>query len=218
MSVLNKLENITSDNFLILDIVHQISRARDLGKRIMLIWVKSHIGIMGNEIADKAANEAVVAPDFTHVYVTPSDLAINVKDIFLQRWQNFWMSSSVERGRRYFFLNPRAGSPSWFNDVISRRAFYSTLTRMRLGHGCFRAHLRRIGVLEDDKCDCDPSVICDLNHIVLSCARLERSEFERELEEKEIPRPTDVLSLLYSRDMDIYRSIYKFLATNNIHI
>ncbi|KAL4149659.1 hypothetical protein QTP88_003551 [Uroleucon formosanum] len=59
LSALLALKNPYPKNEIIQAIQEEITHSR---KKIEFIWVPSHTGIIGNELADKAANEAIASP------------------------------------------------------------------------------------------------------------------------------------------------------------
>jgi ribonuclease HI len=64
------------------------------GSNLRLMWVPSHMGITGNEHADKAAKEALDQNVETTIKVVKSDYCKWVKEKIRQRWQNEWRSFS----------------------------------------------------------------------------------------------------------------------------
>ena len=58
-SVLEAMENRKFDNPIVLRSVEFYNELQSLGKDIILCWIPSHIGIPGNEKADKAAKQAL---------------------------------------------------------------------------------------------------------------------------------------------------------------
>uniref|UniRef100_A0A2S2PLL3 ribonuclease H n=1 Tax=Schizaphis graminum TaxID=13262 RepID=A0A2S2PLL3_SCHGA len=59
LSALLALENPYPKNEIIQSIQEKLSNST---KKIEFLWVPSHTGISGNELADKAANEAIASP------------------------------------------------------------------------------------------------------------------------------------------------------------
>jgi hypothetical protein len=58
------------------------------------MWVPSHMGITGNERADKAAKNAVAQNVETTIKAVKSDYCKWVKEKSRKRWQNEWRSST----------------------------------------------------------------------------------------------------------------------------
>ncbi|KAK2575156.1 hypothetical protein KPH14_012826 [Odynerus spinipes] len=52
------MNNTTSKNEVILDTLEKHLKLTTNGQEVRIIWVPSHVGIIGNEAADQAAKEA----------------------------------------------------------------------------------------------------------------------------------------------------------------
>jgi len=59
LSALLALENPYPKDEIVQSIQENLSNSR---KKIEFLWVPSHTGIIGNELADKTANEAITSP------------------------------------------------------------------------------------------------------------------------------------------------------------
>ena len=85
------------------------------GVQIVLCWIPSHVGIGGNEMADKLAKGALL-----HQFVDypksldVSDLNILLENNLLKEWQSKWDSSS--KGRFYYKLQPKVSFDVKYSD------------------------------------------------------------------------------------------------------
>ena len=62
------------------------------GRKVHLCWVPSHVGIAGNELADKAAKEASQLPNITDIPVEARDMHPSIKKGVMESWQRHWSS------------------------------------------------------------------------------------------------------------------------------
>ena len=63
LSSLVALQCLHPKNVLVYNIRNHLHRLRNMGKKVSLLWVPGHVGIPGNENADKLANTAVKFPE-----------------------------------------------------------------------------------------------------------------------------------------------------------
>lgn len=66
-------------------------------KQLVLIYVPSHVGIVGNEMADSAAKRATTSPDSTTATLpTRGDTKNLLKAVTQRKWQYQWESSNAK--------------------------------------------------------------------------------------------------------------------------
>lgn len=60
------------------------------GKHIYIMWVPSHTGIVGNEIADVMAKEAIKDPVQLDIPTSTEDIKKVIKNKLRAKWNNMW--------------------------------------------------------------------------------------------------------------------------------
>ena len=127
LSVLQACENMHIHNPLILDLLEQHHQLILNDYSIVFCWIPSHIGIGGNEQADKAAKEALNL-QIQEFLIHYSDFKPKVSGYILDAWQSEW---NREARNKLHSINSLIGkkqpkSSSVRDDMVIRRA--------RIGH------------------------------------------------------------------------------------
>ncbi|GFX99276.1 RNase H domain-containing protein [Trichonephila clavipes] len=158
MSVLEALENYNdSCHPVVCKILDITSRLYSKGFDIVFCWLPSHVGIIGNEQADRAARSAT-----THLplEVPLSDMKRVILHHIFQIWQESW---SQQLDNKLHSVKPVVGA--W--PVMPMRRTDVKLTRLRIGHTRFthRHLLLGEGAPECPSC----KVSYTVRHILIDC-------------------------------------------------
>lgn len=188
------------------------------GLSVTFAWIPSHSGISGNEKADRLANEAVECGDACPFMNFTEDLATLPKLFLKNHWTQAWLISTRYTGQYYNSIQPDIPVRPWFFKSRFTKRATSVLIRLRLGHMCSPAHLARLRIIDDDKCECGE--VGDANHIFLNCPLLDYSILYSGLTSLKIPFPTCLKSLLYcvNNKIPVYNLLASFIDSNNIKL
>ena len=145
-------------------LLHQLVTS---GYDIHLQWVPSHIGVVGNSVADRAAAGA-------HSHPSPIDLPTDLTD-FLTALQatcfRYWTGQLTDSLRSTHLGDIRHDTrPHWWTHSPCR-ALDTTITRLRIGHSRLRAHLHRLGLADNPYCPWCPTQLDTPEHVLLFCPR-----------------------------------------------
>ncbi|MES9951106.1 MAG: reverse transcriptase domain-containing protein [Candidatus Thiodiazotropha sp.] len=161
LSVLQALNHSSSKNPQIQSLLEKHHEISDL-KQILFCWLPSHVGIYGNEIADRKAKESL------HLNMSDFRIPFNnfkplINKYILSEWQTSWNS---EVGNKLHEIKPLVGKGSLSTCQRFRRDDI-VLTRLRIGH----TRLTHSYLLKGDP---QPKCIgCDKNftvkHFLLEC-------------------------------------------------
>ena len=164
-SVLTAIRNLNWSNPLILQILLKYHSLREAGKKIILFWIPSHVGIPGNEKADIAAKKALQNP-ISDMTIPFSDFRHNISNYIKNCWQNAW---NTEIHNKLHSINPKIGLGVPIHSLSRREDV--VMTRLRLGHTLL-THTHLLSNSPNPIC---PTCGSDLtiNHILLTCPDLD---------------------------------------------
>ncbi|GBO05358.1 hypothetical protein AVEN_94136-1 [Araneus ventricosus] len=127
LSVLESLKSFYMHSHhhpLVLNVLHLLNKLASRDFNILLCWVPSHVGIAGNEKADKAAKLAT-APTNSSTPLT--DFKKYTKLLFYTKWQRQW---DTETDNKLHSVKPHV--QPW--PSLTTRKADTLLTRLRVGH------------------------------------------------------------------------------------
>ena len=165
-SSLDDIESPSSSHPLVVAIHHSLHSVSNKHK-IKLVWVKAHVGVIGNEAADAAAKDASSKHCKYSYNSFPISLAKNI--IRRQTW-NEW-------GSEYADAIQGSGTRQWFQNLDAVRNFITRtdasfeLTQVLTGHGFHKSYLHRFKITTDDKCPCDDATPQTIEHLFKDCPK-----------------------------------------------
>ena len=146
--------------------------------RLHLQWVPSHMGIEGNEEADKAAKSGTLKPcSVSDACVSLSFVKRKIKENCLLNWQRIWETQKV--GKHYIQFDT---VPKWRPSSLRLpKQLWSTITQLKLGVGYFRYYLNRLPDYSSADCPfCETTETPE--HLLLHCS--EWTQYRKELKQK----------------------------------
>lgn len=142
LSALMALNDPVCTHPLVWEIKGLLPRAKD----VRLHWVKAHIGIKGNELADDAAKNAATHDSTVDKWETPDSRATlkrTLKEHLLYAWQNSWANDTTGRVTTLYY--PK---------VSCRRLVTGMIASLATGHGRFPAYFHRFRYKVSNLCPC----------------------------------------------------------------
>jgi hypothetical protein len=129
-------------------------------------WVKAHVGIVGNKLANQLAKDATSDSDAKIVFnrLPMSTLISEIEEQTKQKWQKEWEECTKAEITKEFF--PKAQDRKKLEIDIT-----PILTAVVTGHGETRAYLHCFKILQHANCPCsnrDQTV----DHILNRCSIL----------------------------------------------
>ena len=201
LSSLQAIENVVTDHPILLEIYKQLIKIDRNNSHVYFLWVPSHVGIPGNEMADAGAQEASRSGSPT--LVPSSDLKSRIKKYCQEMFQQFWDSSQ----HKLYEIDPVLSDIKRHN--FKCRKDETRYHRVRLGH----THLTHSFMFNDNippVCE-HCHVILSVKHILLECQhfRDEREHYLGNIETLndifKLSDPYRVLNFLHAAD------VYQFI-------
>ena len=129
----------------------------------MFCWLPSHIGISGNEEADKATKDAL-SQEILYFKVSFSDLKPLINNFIRNVWQQSW-SDPANQYNKLFTTKPSLGE--WLPGLRTNRREEIILARLRIGH-TYVTHSYLLKGEEEPQCiACNESL--SVKHIPVDC-------------------------------------------------
>ena len=137
------------------------------GIHIILEWIPSHVGISGNELADREAKKAL-RQNYPDIYIPlyKEDIKNLCKNILKNMWQKNWNNNS--KGRTLYLVQDTVS----FKISIPRmnRETERNLFKIRCGYISINKYLCTLGKSRDEKCD-TCQVTDNVEHFMFNCTK-----------------------------------------------
>ena len=168
LSCLQALLGLQTRNPLTTEILNLLHFIKGLAKVVHLCWIPGHVGIQGNEAADKAAKDALeLADDDIHQIRIPHfDFKPRVKKYCLDLWQQQW-----DRGANSMHSTHPVLPYKFPTSTLTRNEEW-VYTRAHIGHTRL-THGHRLNPGEDAP-ECEDCIEpLTMNHILIECPSLD---------------------------------------------
>lgn len=151
-------------------------------KNIVLQW-PAHIGLYGNEVADRLAKEVVTDGLFLDCLPYFSDIIYLVRRQCIDIWKEYFDERSRTKGIWYRTIQPSLSRLPWFTGVDMHRNHIVTAFKLRSGHIPLNSFGFLMKICDSPNCD-ECGVVEDATHIMKECVRseAERSGFMLEFD------------------------------------
>lgn len=163
LSGIKAIKNTTKYDTIIQEIQELSTRIIQNGKKIIIIWIPSHIGIPGNEAADSLAkNACALETPEKNATIDPQDLKKFFKNATLKSWNENWKNKPPTK------LHEIKDNVFETHQIsLNKRRDQVTLTRLRIGHTHLTHHHL---ITRDEPPLCNQcAVYISVKHILVDC-------------------------------------------------
>jgi len=174
----------------------------DIGKHVSLCWIPSHVGIKGNEMANKAAKDGICSV-ITQGKIPPESFFPHISKLCMKEWQDSWDSILTNK---LFSIKPVLGKNKPRTSLCRRDE--TVLTRLRIGHSRVTHSylLSRESQPICDHCKC----VFTVKHMLLECpsTAVVRHKYFSSTTLKELFSNVDARCILdFTKDSGFYHAI-----------
>jgi len=159
---------VNNHSYLIEEIKERLWKLERSNWAVTFVWVMSHAGILGNELADQLAKTAARDEDMTTSFsrIPLSTLFRELEDESKLKWQQNWEESPKAALTKQFY-------PNITERLKSKIVITSNFTAMVSGHGKTRTYLHRFKLFESATCPCNKGEQTT-DHLIYHCTLLQQ--------------------------------------------
>lgn len=161
LSSIRAIDSLYNFNPLVTEIHETNHHLTNMGKKVTLMWIPSHVGIAGNEKADKAAREAIDETERVSIHLY-YDIDRTFYNIIHQRWQEHWTSKPSKTRE----IEPTTKFTSL--PLLPRRS-QIVIRRLRLGHT--RMTHKYLMLAEDAPLCPSCNTTISVRHVLMECSQ-----------------------------------------------
>lgn len=208
-SSLLAIQQRSSNNPVLLKIRELLFSIAFKSKTVNFCWVPAHVGICGNEAADREAKQAVSSDIVYYKKVPHCDMKPVIRNYIKKSWQERWASPLLPNNRKYKKIRPDIKS-YWSSSNNTIRGFETRLSRLRMGH-TYLTHNFILKGQNPPVCDHCQAVVT-VEHVLVDCQFYHRARRKFKLENKSIVEilndETNVLNIMmFLKEINLFKLI-----------
>lgn len=152
------------------DILKEINNLAIKGVNLKLQWIPSHIGIRGNEEADRLAKLAVLEGNYYFIKPNYTEQLFRCKEICYNNFKEYFDERSRQKGIWYKTIQCQPPRVPWFVRSKTSRSDVVIAHRLRSGHYPCKKFSFMMKVSDSPNCEVCGTVE-DVHHLLIECAK-----------------------------------------------
>lgn len=201
LSFIQALKNKFSWSSEINEVKNKLMSLHSIGKRVLFLWTPAHVGIVGNEKADKRAKQSCDLNQISHLKKSYKELKRTAKKHISSQWETEWKQSDQKLTRIKKTIT------RWIStDGLTRRD-QVVLNRLRLGHSDItHAHVfERENAPTCETCN----VPISIKHALFECREVEqaRQRYDIDWTFLENDQRKNQKMISYTKEIQLYERI-----------
>jgi hypothetical protein len=164
---IDSLRNPDNHAYLIEEIRRRVAKLQGSSWKKEFSWVKAHVGIYGNELADRLAKEAARSKhtDIAFRRIPISTLYYEIQLESIQRWQKEWENCTKAAITKQYF-------PTVQETLTTKMRVTQNIAAMMTEHGKTGTYLHRFKILGNATCTFEQGDQT-IDHLLYHCTLLE---------------------------------------------
>ena len=180
-AALQALKGIKVHSKCVFEAMEALEMLRATGCSVRLAWIKAHIGLEGNELADAAAKagaeDEMGINRYVHIRRPVCDRKADIKSAIWNRWEKRWIDDPQYTHTKHFLSRPNEGISKQI--LMHSKSTLSRLIQIITGHNYLSKHQNKMDATINPMCRLCEEVPETFHHFITECPALaiKRREF-----------------------------------------
>ncbi|XP_053683669.1 uncharacterized protein LOC128733859 [Sabethes cyaneus] len=193
------------------EIVDEILETADKWN-ISLQWIPSHIGVIGNDIADKLAKRGTIDGQILENKISYKDAYWILKSRKTLKTNTWYNDYAKEKGQTFFQLQPEIKAKPWFIGLTLNGQQVRLLNRLMAGHDWSKYWKHKMKITENPNCEiCEESETAE--HLILHCTKFNNIRIKYSF-----IKYKKLIDVFKTKNTSLYKEITDFVKETGLEI